>query len=77
MASVTTSLGHVAVVVSRLASEYPSQCARFVARRRGKVEKKACSVAFGTLQSRWNTMSERDSVKSKRRGKVMLMRRML
>ena len=74
---VTTVLGHVRVVVSRIASEYPSQSARFVARRHAKVEKKAYSVAFGTLQSRWNTTSERDSVKSKRRGKVMLMRRML
>ena len=57
MASVTTFSGHVAVVVSPLASEYPSQSARFVARRHGKVEKKAYLVAFGTLapQSRWNT----------------------
>ena len=47
---VTTVLGHVRVVVSRIASEYPSQSARFVARRHAKVEKKAYSVAFGTLQ---------------------------
>ena len=55
MASVTTFSGHVAVVVSPLASEYPSQSARFVARKHGKVEKKAYLVAFGTPQSRWNT----------------------
>ena len=49
MASVTTFSGHVAVVVSPLVSEYPSQLQRFEATRNGKVEKKAYPVAFGTL----------------------------
>ena len=69
MASVTTFSGHVAVVVSPLASEYP----RIVARRHGKVEKTAYSVAFGTLQSRWNTERRRE-ILSHRRGNVMLIR---
>ena len=45
MASVTTFSGYVAVVVSPLASEYPSQSARFVTRRHGKLEKKVASPA--------------------------------
>ena len=45
MASVTTFSGYIAVVVSPLASEYPSQSARFVTRRHGKVEKKVASPA--------------------------------
>ena len=64
VASVTTFSGHVAVVVSPLASEYPSQSARFVARRHGKVEETAYSVTFGTIQSRKNTDRRRDSVPS-------------
>ena len=60
MASVTTFSGHVAVVVSPLASEYSSQSARIVALRHGKVEKTAYSVAFGTLKSRWNTERRRE-----------------
>ena len=73
MASVTTFSGHVAVVVSPLASEYPSHSARIVARRHGKVEKTAYSVAFGTLQSRWNTERRRE-ILPHRRGNVMLIR---
>ena len=53
MALVTTFSGP-------LASECPSQSARFEATRHGKVEKTAYSVAFGTLQSRWNSERRRE-----------------
>ena len=80
MASITTFSGHVAVVVSPLASEYPawsvcaicSQKSRKSSQRNKRIR---CFWHSKVTVEHWT--SERDSVTSERRGKVMLMRRML